>query len=105
MRNNKKAGNNYELQIVHELIEMGYSAVSARYASRMMDDAGVDIISDFPLKIQCKSSINQPNAHDILTKKKCDVIFFRKQEKANKNFITKGEYAMLRKEDLYKLIK
>jgi hypothetical protein len=104
MRNNKKAGNAYELHIIHELKSMGYSAVSARYASRLSDDAGIDIISDFPYKIQCKSSINQPNAHEILTTKECDVIFFRKQAKANCNFVTKGEYVMLTKEDFYKLV-
>ena len=104
MRNNKKAGNAYELQIVHELQDMGYEAVSARYASRMADDAGIDIVSNFPFKVQCKSSINQPNAHVILSEKECDVIIFRKQEKATTNFCTKGEYVMMKKQDFYKLV-
>jgi Holliday junction resolvase len=104
MRNNRTSGHAYERQIVKELKDMGYDAHTARYASRMMDDKGIDIVSDFPLKIQCKSSINQPNVHTILTDKECDVIFFRKQEKRAKNFTTVGEYALLRKEDLYKLI-
>jgi len=101
---NKQAGSAWEREIVQRLIGMGYDAVTARYASRMMDDKGIDIVSDFPLKIQCKISINQPNVHDILTNKECDVIFFRKVEKADKNFISKGDYAMLKLEDLLNLI-
>ena len=104
MRNNRKAGNNYELKIIKDLKEMGYKASSSRLESRLLDSQGIDIVSDFPLKIQCKTSINQPNVHDILTEKECDVIFFRKQEKATKNFITKGEYAMMRLDKLYELI-
>jgi len=42
--------------------------------------------------------------HNILQEKDCDVIFFRKVEKADKNFISKGDYAMLELEDLLNLI-
>ena len=104
MRNNRACGHNYERQIVNELRDMGYEAHTARYASRMQDDKGIDIISNFFFKIQCKTSINQPNVHTILTEKECDVIFFRKQEKAKKNFRTKGEYVMMKKSDFYKLV-
>ena len=102
---NKQAGSKFELDIIHKLKEMGYDAVSARYASRMMDDKGIDIISEsFPLQIQAKASINQPNCHSILTEKECDVIFFRKMEKQNTRFYSKGEYAMLKLDDLLNLI-
>ena len=101
---NKQAGSRLELDIVSRLKEMGYEAVTARYASRMMDDKGIDIVSDFPFAIQCKASINQPNCHQIFTEKECDVIFFRKMEKQGKRFFAKGEYAMLRLDDLLNLI-
>jgi hypothetical protein len=104
MTNSRRKGHNYERDIVKELREMGYDVHTARYASRMMDDKGIDIVGDFPFAIQCKSSINQPNAHVLLTEKECDVIFYRKQEKANKNFITKGEYVFMTKEDFYEIV-
>ena len=101
---NRSAGHAWELKVINMLKELGYSAVSSRYESRSQDDAGVDIVSDFPLKIQCKISQNQPGVHDVLTNKECDVIFFRKVEKADKNFISKGDYAMLKLDDLLNLI-
>lgn len=104
MRNNRTAGHGWELRVIKDLKELGYKASSSRLESRLLDSQGIDIVSDFPLKIQCKTSINQPNVHDILTEKQCDVIFFRKQEKATKNFVTKGEYAMMRLDKLYEII-
>jgi len=104
MNRNRTAGLNWERHIVKVLKNLGYEAETARYVSRKADDAGIDIVSDFPLKIQAKISQNQPNAHTILTEKECDVIFFRKVEKADKRFISKGDYAMLKLEDLLNLI-
>jgi len=101
---NRTAGHNFEREIIRILKDMGYNAVSARHESRSADDRGIDIISNFPLKIQAKISVNQPNVHNILQEKDCDVIFFRKVEKADKNFISKGDYAMLELEDLLNLI-
>lgn len=102
---NRSAGCSWERTIVQMLKDMGYDAETSRYASRKADDSGVDIISeDFPLRIQAKISQNQPNCAKILEEKDCNVIFFRKVEKANKNFISQGDYAMLRLDDLLKLI-
>jgi Holliday junction resolvase len=104
MRNNRTAGHNWEREIIRILKDMGYDAVSARYESRRADDRGIDVISDFPYRIQAKISQNQPNCHSILTDKDCDVIFFRKVEKAKKNFIAKGDYAMLKLDDFLDLV-
>ena len=101
---NRQAGHDLERHIVSRLKEMGYDAMTSRYASRLMDDSGIDIVSDFPLKLQCKASINQPNVHSILTERECDAIVFRKMEKQKTRFYPQGDYAMLRLDDLLTLI-
>lgn len=102
---NRKAGHDLERDVVRKLRDMGYEADTSRYASRKADDSGVDIVSDFSFKIQCKASINQPNCHQLLTEKDCDLIVFRKMEKQGSRFYSKGDYAMLKLEDLFNLIK
>jgi hypothetical protein len=102
---NKQAGSKLELDVIHLLKDMGYDAVSARYASRMMDDRGIDIVSEsFPFKIQCKASINQPNIDKIFSEKECDLIVFRKMKKQNSRFFSQGDYAMLRLDDFLDLV-
>ena len=101
---NATAGHNFEREIVNELKSMGYEAYTARYASRLADDRGIDVVTDFPFKIQAKCSIKQPNFHLLLTERECDAVFFRKQEKANTRFVTKGEYVVITKEAFYKLV-
>jgi hypothetical protein len=83
---------------------MGYEAITSRYESKRMDDAGVDLVTDFPFKPQMKVSINQPNVHTLLTETEADIIFFKKVEKVGKKFMPRGEYVMLTKEDFYKLM-
>jgi hypothetical protein len=102
---NRTAGCNYERQISNELKEMGYKSVTARYESRSTDDSGVDLVTDFPLAPQMKVSINQPNVHKLLTETSAEIIFYKRVEKADKRFVSKGEYVMMKKEDFYKLIK
>jgi len=102
---NRSAGIAYETQIAREFREMGYEAVTSRYASRQLDDAGVDLVTDFPLAPQMKVSVNQPNCHTLLTETEAEIVFFKKVEKSKKNFIAQGEYVFLRKDDLYKLLK
>lgn len=102
---NKTAGSNYERQIAAELRDLGFDAVTSRSESRSLDNAGVDLVTDFPLAPQMKISVNQPNVHRLLTETKAEIIFFKKMEKAYRNFMPKGEYVMLRKEDFYKILK
>ena len=101
---NRTAGIRYEQEIVKDLHKLGFEAVSTRYASRLMDDQGIDILSDFPLKIQCKVSINQPNAHKILTETEAEVIFYKRVEKSGSKFMPRGEYVIMRKKDFYNLL-
>lgn len=101
---NKTAGSNYERQIAQEFRAMGYKAVTSRSESRSLDDAGVDLVTDFPLAPQMKCSINQPNIHKLLTETEAEIIFFKKMIKKGKLFCAQGEYVMLSKEDFYNLL-
>ena len=100
---NKSAGNKFELDIIHDLKEMGYEAVSSRQESRSADARGIDIISDYPLNIQAKSATNQPNFHTLLTETEAEVVFYRKTEKRGTRFYTIGEYAILPLDTFYGL--
>jgi len=98
---NRNAGLNYERQIARELREMGYEAITSRYESKRLDDAGVDLVTNFPLKPQMKVSINQPNVHILLTETEAECVFFKKVEKVGGKFMPRGEYVMLKKQDFY----
>ena len=98
---NRSAGCDYERLIARELRAKGFEAVTSRYESRSLDDSGVDLKSNFPLNVQMKVSINQPNVHEILTTTDAEIIFFKKVQKSGGRFMPKGEYIMMRKEDFY----
>jgi len=100
---NKSAGSRWELDIVHILKEMGYEAVTSRQESRSADARGIDIITDYPYNIQCKSMRNQPNFHSLLTETDAEVVFFRKTEKKGTRFYAQGEYAVIPLEEFLKL--
>lgn len=112
MRNNRTAGNNYERQIVNELKELGFDAVTARAESRNMDAKKVDVFGkNLPIHIQCKNSKDNfkvsayfEENEDIFPGDKPVVIFHKKTKKANKKFIKEGEYVYMKKEDFYKLL-
>ena len=60
-------GNAFEVQIVNLLKQYGYEASSARYSSRALDDAGVDIDTNAPYYIQCKYvEALRPGAQEII---------------------------------------
>jgi len=92
---NKQAGSKFELEIVHVLEEMGYEAVTSRHESRRADAAGIDLVSDFPLKIQAKCMVNTPAIHTLLTETEAEVIFWKKTKKKGTRFYEEARYAML----------
>lgn len=97
--NSKQKGNRYERQICTELREMGYQAERSSYVNKQLDDIGkVDIETDFPFNIQCKSMANQPNIDKTLMEINTDkppVIFFKKNRCE--------EVVIMKKSDFYKL--
>ena len=110
---NRRAGHDYERAVVRELKGLGFDDVlTARSESRNKDNKGIDVFGEsFPFYIQCKATKDKPNYPKIISEiKQADnekpiVLFHKFVEKSKKNFITKGEYAIMEKELFYKLIK
>lgn len=68
-RKSKTKGNNFELEIVHKLKEIGYEGcVSSRSQDKRADANKIDIIDinhELPINIQAKYTQNMPNYFDI----------------------------------------
>lgn len=65
----KKKGNNYELEVIHKLREIGYTECqSSRSKDKTLDADKVDICDpsgELPVNIQCKYTQNTPSYFDI----------------------------------------
>lgn len=101
---NRDKGNGYEREIAKEFRDMGFEAVTSRSESKRLDNAGVDLVTDFPLAPQMKVSVNQPNFHKLLTETEAEIVFYKKQEKVKNRFMSRGEYVVMKKEDFYKIL-
>jgi len=103
-------GHTYERDVVKELKSRGWDAATSRYASRRLDDQGIDITSDdFPYHIQCKATVITPSIHDLLTTTAANVIFWRRIvkrriEKKGNQFFKDGEYVVISQEDFLDLV-
>ena len=86
------------------LIDREWEASTSRYSSRKLDDAGVDIDSDYPFRIQCKAMVIQPQIHTLLTETAATAIFYRRMVKKGERFFKDGEYAILSQEDFLDLV-
>lgn len=99
--NSKKKGNKYEQKIRLEFIELGFAKCqTSRYASRQMDDSGVDLVNTAPFNVQCKAVEKLRNVHTILENMPEDgnynVVFQRKNHQ--------GEIVFMSKADFYEII-
>ena len=109
-RNNRTAGHNYERLIGRELKEFGYNTKTTRQESHTLDALKIDVIADnMPFHIQCKTTNQTFNYSKFYTKEykeqdKPNLIFHKKTKRANTNFVTEGEYVIMKKEDFYKLL-
>lgn len=110
-RNSRQRGIRYEQAICKELRELGFSAITTRFASKMMDDSKVDIIDEngeLPL-LQLKRQQNYPNYIAIRDscpiKDKEFVILWNQQKGTEKTFRSVGEMAIMSKAFFYELIK
>jgi len=101
---NRTAGNNFERDIVKNLRERGWDVHTSRFASKMLDNEGIDLYGDYPRKVQCKASVNTPKIHDLLTTTAADTIFWRRMEKHKTQFYAEGEYVILNLEDFLNII-
>ena len=105
---NRSKGNRYELQIIHELTNLGYKGLkSSRSESKNLDNAKIDIAETedkLPCYVQCKATANTPNIEGITDAcpiKDRPLIIFWKKQKSNEK---QPEYVLMPKDFFYTLI-
>ena len=65
--NSRQVGHAYERELRKRFIELGWEdCQTSRFASKMMDDMGVDFVETPPLHVQAKRTKNQPNFRKVL---------------------------------------
>lgn len=113
-KNNRRKGHDYERKIVKELKELfeNDKICTSRSESKSLDDAKIDIAdldNVLPCYFQLKSTLNIPNIpllnEQVGLKDKPFCILWNAREKVNTNQKSRGEFAIITKEFLYKLIK
>lgn len=108
-KKSRNKGHGFELQILHELTDMGYEGLyTSRSESRRLDDAKIDLadtknVLDF--YVQCKCTAAQPKVATIT--KECPIrdkplAIFWKQANSTE---TIKEFVTIPKDYFYKLIK
>lgn len=107
-KQSKRKGNNYELQIIKELTDIGYSGLkSSRSESKRLDNAKIDIADTenvLPMYVQCKRTKNTPNVESIMEecpfKDKPLAIFWHKEESSS----SYKEFVIIPKQHYYNLL-
>ena len=119
-KRNRRRGHAYEVKIVKELKELtgDDSLCTSRSESKRTDDLGIDIVdfnNTLPFYCQMKATQAMPKIHTLNNdvRDKCReakrtekplVIFWAAQEMKQNKQITLGEYCLMPKELLYKLL-
>lgn len=63
----RRKGHDYERIIRKEFRNFGWKfCETSRYASKMIDNAKIDLVGTDPFAIQCKATTNNPSYHKIL---------------------------------------
>lgn len=109
----RRKGNNYELKIIKELIELGYEGLkSSRSESKNLDNDKIDIAETqdhLPCYVQCKCTKVTPSMATIMNecprKDRPLVIFWNKQVDKGVNMGSEGEFVLMPKSFFYELIK
>ena len=102
---NRNAGNGYELKILKKLKELFPDILTSRNESRSMDAKGVDFVNTKPFNFQCKLSITKPS-YDVLERmpEGINVVIHGHVVKAEKNFVKKEDYVIMKLDDFIDLI-
>lgn len=107
----KRKGNNFELEIVHKLREIGYEGcVSSRSQDKLADANKIDVVDlndELPINIQSKYTQNLPNYFDIrdacTDKSKPFCLIWKKASKDGSD--SRGTVAIIPVEYFYSLLK
>lgn len=105
---NRTAGHNWEREVINDLKKIGYTeAVSARYESKRLDDAGVDIVNTGCFNMQCKNESKRPDYHSLIQGMPdgVNVVLHKYTKKVNAKFIPQGKYVIMEYEHWLDLVK
>lgn len=102
---NRDAGNGYELKVLKKLKELFPDIVTSRNESRSEDAKGVDFCNTGKVNFQCKLSINKPS-YEVLERmpEGINIVIHGQVQKANKNFVLKEEYVIMKLNTLLDLL-
>lgn len=103
---NRDRGNNYELTVIKKIKHLYPEAVSSRSESKRLDNKQVDIVFTGGFHIQCKLMSTKPDYKilDEMPQDKIPVIFHKYTRKGKTNFVSQGEYAILKLDDFIKIM-
>ena len=115
-KRNRGAGHKWERDCKNRFIEIGFPhVVTSRSESRSTDARKIDLMNSrerlngvFPFAVQCKSYSSRLDYHKLMEEIDSDeikVILHRFTKKAKTKFMTQGEYAILKIDDFFNLIK
>lgn len=118
-KRNKAAGHGFERQVVKDLKAIGFPNVcTSRLASRLRDSQKIDVVNEdedkygrLPYNIQCKNLAKLADYPKLLDELPQDtshinVVFHKKTKKTTAGvFRTQGEYAILKLDDFYSMMK
>lgn len=103
VKNNRRRGCNYERDLAKLFRELGWnSCKTSRYASKMLDDLKVDLVSTSPFQVQAKNTQILPNPFDTLasmpqTEGLYNIIFNKR--------LRKGEIVIMEKATFVKILR
>lgn len=107
-KKNRKKGQKYELDIIHQLTNLGFKGLkSSRSESKNLDNAKIDIAETedkLSCYIQCKATSSTPNIESIIeacSLKDRPLVIFWKKQKVNEK---QPEFVLLTKDYFYKLL-
>lgn len=98
----RRKGHDYERAIRKEFRDFGWKfCETSRYASKMIDNAKIDLVGTEPFAVQCKNTANNPSYDKILSdmrpnKPLYKLIYHKKTGK--------GEYVIMEKNDWLEIL-
>ena len=104
---NRTAGNAFELVIAKLLKPLFPMVKTSRYGSRELDALKVDLMHTEPFNFQIKLTQQTPSVRlldEMPDDKNINIIVWGKTEKADRYIMNKGNYAILKMDDLIKII-
>ena len=96
--NSRAKGNQYEVKVMNELIELGFNCLTSRNESKRLDDAGVDLVTNFPFHLQLKRTeqLRDPEGVlDSMPRDKPRAILHKKNRKQEIIILEKNEFYLM----------